>query len=233
MTRRLIIAFVICFPFIAFSQKKASIDVLGGVEFSSINLDNSYSWRDVKDSGKMNWRFGLNYNRQLTNKFFLKTGLRLASVGYNGAIKTLKWPSEVDSLGNWVPDPTLNHKRQYIYDFWYLDIPLAGRFEFSGKKLTPFMEAGVSPHIYLFTKEKTVTDFETTVDNKSGDDHANIKNIQLVGSFSFGVNYNASKKTQLFFQPIFRYHLTKLFDSEYEDHLFNYGVEFGIRKQLR
>lgn len=222
-----------CLPFLAFSQKKSSFDVLAGIEYSSISLDDSYSWRKVKDSGKMNWRFGFNYNWKLTNNFFLKTGLRLASVGYNGQKHTYKWPSEFDSIGNWVPDPTLIHRWQHIYDFWYLDIPIAGRFEFGGKKLTPFIEAGVSPHIYLYTKEKTINDFETTVDNKSGDDFEDIRNIQLVGSFSIGINYKAGKKTQLFFQPIFRYHLTKLINYEYEDHLFNYGVEFGIRKQLR
>ena len=87
--------------------------------------------RDQTETGKLNWRIGFNYNRRLTSRIFLRTGLRLASVGYKGEKNTdLRWPSEHDGNGGWVADPTLPRElANLIYDYWFVEMPIVGRFE--------------------------------------------------------------------------------------------------------
>lgn len=143
MARKIIAFLFLLLPFIGSSQMRSSFDLVMGIEHSYRKLTGGsvefMQTRDDKETGKSNWRFGFNYNRRLTEKLFLKTGARLASVGFNGEKRMLKWPSEIDSNGAWTPDPTLIHEYQEINDYWFFEIPIIGRYEFGGKKLIPFV----------------------------------------------------------------------------------------------
>jgi len=97
MKTSLVLSLLILLPFLVVSQINSSIDFIAGLDYSYRNLSTSsddaivlgiLENRDEKESGKTNWRFGLNYNRKLTNNIFFKTGLRLASVGFEGEKKT-------------------------------------------------------------------------------------------------------------------------------------------------
>ena len=234
MKTKFIIILILLIPVFGFSQINQSFDFVSGIEYSYRNLttsseDKSVKWilesRDNEESGKLNWRVGFNYNRRLTDKIFLRTGLRLASVGYKGEKIVLRWGSD-DT------DPNLPHEIQFVYDYWFAEIPIAGRFEMNRKKISPFFELGISPSIYLIQRTKTITDIktETQFQNNNID---GFKKVHIVGFISFGVNYTINDKFQLFGQPIFRYHLTELVDAPIVEHLFNYGIEIGIRRKLK
>ena len=181
----------------------------------------------------MNWRLGFNYNRRLSSRIFLKTGARLASVGYKGEKKTgLRWGTEHDGNGGWAgPDPSLPHEIQLIDDYWFIEVPIAGRFEFGGKRLRPFIEAGGAPSVYLATRTKTVTDIGTDASFESGK-ALGFNQWHLVGYLSFGANYDIGERLQLFGQPVFRRHFTKLADAPIAEHLYNFGMELGVRRKL-
>lgn len=233
-------ALLICLlPAFALSQAKSSIDLIAGFAYSYRNLTTDsddaivigiMEDRDEEESGKINWRAGFNYNRRLTKNFFLKTGLRMASIGFKGEKVTgLRWPSEHDGNGGWTPDPNLPHEIQRINDYWFLEVPVAGRWEFGAQKFTPFIEAGVSPSLYLTTRTKEVTDIGSDVDFRNESDQG-VHTFHLAGFLSFGANYTLSQNLQLFAQPVFRYHLTPLAEEMIETYLFNYGLEVGVRK---
>lgn len=236
------VTLILIIPIFGFSQINQAIDFISGIEYSYRNLTTSSEEeivveimenRDDKESGRFNWRFGFNYNLRLSNKIFLKTGLRLASVGYKGKKKTgLRWGSEHDGMGGWIPDPNLPHEIQLVYDYWFTEIPIAGRFEINQKKLTPFFELGISPSIYMTTRIKSITDIGADSEFQNGDVQ-NFNKFHVVGFISFGLNYALNDKFQIFGQPTFRYHITKLVDAPINEHLFNYGVEIGIRKKIK
>jgi len=163
----------------------------------------------------------------------LKTGLRLAIIGYKGENRTgLRWGSEHDGMGGWVLDPTLPHEIQLIDDYWFIELPIGARIRLNNKKLNPFFEFGVSPSIYLTTKTKIITDIDTSTKfNKNSQDEFN--KIQMVGFISLGMNYYLNENIQIFGQPIIRYHLTKMADALINENLFNYGIEIGIRKRIK
>ncbi len=223
---------------LGFCQFNTTLDVLVGPEYSYRFLTgpkNSLliSSRNEGDSGRLNWRFGFNFNQRLNQKLVLKTGLRLAFIGYKGENKTgLKWGSEHDGMGGWTPDPTLPHEIQGNYNHWFIEVPIVGRYEFENEKFTPFIEVGLSPYYYLTTKRHIITDiYESTSFERN--DFKDFKKIHLVASISCGVNYNLNETTQLFGQPIFRYHLTRLVGgSTLGEYLFNAGVEVGVRKRI-
>ena len=231
---------LVIIPSLTFGQMNSSIDFIFGIESSFRTLKNTsdddivqsiIKGRNERELNNINWRFGFNYNKRLSPKFVLKTGIRLASVGYKDAKKIdLRWPSEIGPNG-YMFDPSLPHSLQLSRDYWFIEIPVAARFEFSNKKFSPFIELGVSPSVYLTTRTKTVTDIGTDVTYQKGGT-ADYNNMHLVGFTSFGVNYSLNEKFQLFGQGIYRYHFTKLVDAPISEHLYNYGLEVGVRRRL-
>ena len=232
MKVKLTATLILIIPMFGFSQISQSIDIVSGIEYSYRNLTTSsedeivtkiLESRDNEESGKFNWRIGFNYNQRL----------RLASVGYKGEkITGLRWGSEYDGMGGWVPDPNLSHEIQSIYDYWFAEIPIVGRFELNEKKLAPFFELGISPSIYLTTRTKSATDIGTDAEFQNDAIH-DFNKVHIVGFISFGLNYSINEKYQFFGQPILRYHFTKLADRPIAEYLFNYGIEIGIRRKIK
>lgn len=244
--KNLITLCLLCFSTLTFSQNNASIDLVGGVEFGYRSLSGDHS-DDVpvgliletreRETGKFGFRFGFNYNQRLSKKIFLKTGLRVANLGYtSGKITGLRWGSEIQNaidngLTEIVPDPSLPREVQFFYEYWFLEIPIIGRYEFNEKRWSPFVEVGLSPNIYLDARTKQKTDLGDAKYNHVEVGDA-FNKFQLVGSASFGVNFAATESFRIFAQSVFRYHLTKTVDSAVKEHLYNVGLEVGVRKHL-
>jgi hypothetical protein len=164
---------------------------------------------------------------------YFKLGLRGVNIRYETEkILEFVYGSEIEAglaIGTGpIFDPTLPHEFQFFYDYWFLEVPIVGRYEFSESRWSPFVEVGLSPNLYLRGKEIQQTDLGET-----NFEAGNINKMQLVGSVSFGVNYAATENLQVFAQPIFRYHLTKTTDLGSEEHLYNAGLEIGMRKRLK
>ena len=214
----------------------SSWDIIAGVDYSNrfLYASSDSGLRDRLpdlnefNQGKINWRLGGNYNKRLSENTYLKTGLRLASVGYVYKTGDIQWGSEHNGNGGYEPDPDLESIR-FSYDYWFMELPIAIRFEKNNNKLSPFLEVGISPSIYLASllTKKLDTPKETVL--KRENDSAPINNFQLVSTFAFGANYNYTEKLQLFAQPTFRFHLTQLFRTPIKTHLYSAGLEMGVR----
>lgn len=228
-----------------YSQFAYSIDLVVGPEYSyrnllvtddAANVDQDILQRNLSlrdgETAKRNFRFGFNFNKYIDNGFYFKSGLRYVSGGYNGEKQTdIEWPSEVDENGNYTPDPALFHENQFIYNFRFIEIPGIFRYHISDGRFAPFIEAGLSLHIYAHTITKQITEFGTTV-NKFHDGEAN-GDLSTVGVFSIGFEYLLNTDYALFFQTAGRYHLVPRRQSVViQDHLYNFGVEFGMRRRL-
>ena len=241
MKTRTFAVLILLIPVFGFSQINSSIDFIAGADYSYRHLNTSsedaiivgiMDSRNERETAKLNWRVGFNYNKRLTSKLFVKAGLRWASLGYSKQKRTgLTWGSEFDGMGGYTPDPNLPHEIQLIHDYWFIELPIAGRFEFSAKKFTPFVEAGIAPSLYLTTRTRQKTDIGNSVEYNNGEAH-NFNTLHLVSIISFGANYALNNNFQLFGQPTFRYHFTKLADAPIGEYLFNIGIELGIRRTL-
>ncbi len=235
---------LLLFPLFCIGQTKTSLDFVAGIDLGYRNLN---STNDDPSSGNMlvialrndieiknlNLRFGFNINQKITDHIFLKTGLRFATVGYKSKKQDLIFGDQVlAQLIN--PDTVITFSSmQLFYNYLFFEVPLIGRYEFNQKKFSPFVELGVAPSFYLKSRNKQVLDGETKILEEDGDLY-NYSKIHLVGVLSFGASYQLSDGTQLFAQPTFRYHLTRLVkDVPIKENLWNIGLELGLRKRLR
>ncbi|WP_235294003.1 outer membrane beta-barrel protein [Portibacter lacus] len=235
----LILGFIM--PIFGFSQMKTSIDAIGSLDYSYRSITTSSSDEFIKglverrnegETGKVAWNAGLNLNRKLSKKIFLKTGVRFISTGYNGPVEEVTWGSQHDGNGGQIEDPSLPKEIQIKYNYWFIEIPLGIRWEINENKFAPFLEAGVAPSLYLRTRSALVSDQDKEI--SFSDDRVNkMNNIHAYGFISFGGNYTINEKYQLFAQPIFRYHLTKLADTPIREHLYSGGIELGIRRKIQ
>ena len=119
--KRFFLPFFLFIPFITFSQINTSLDVVGGLEYSFRTLitnDNTGKFiasTRSNETGSINYRYGLNFNKRLSDKFLLRTGVRYVQGGFkSGKTTGLRWPSEFDGSG-WTLDPSLPHEIQYVF----------------------------------------------------------------------------------------------------------------------
>lgn len=233
-------------PLLIFGQARQSIDFVGGVEYANATKGPSFAPGQCNtldtdfERAVVNWRFGANYNRQLSNKFWLRSGLRLASSGYETSYVSIfdygsGWGDILDGLnygGNSNPCSSIQIIETPIsVDFLLMEIPLVVRYEANQKKFAPYFELGLSPSFYLSAEEE-IERADGTRFRSSYLDSDNFNRFNLVGLVAFGFNYTLSDNWQLFGQPTFRYHFTQIFDSSNSRNLYNYGLEMGVRKQL-
>jgi len=188
--------------------------------------------RQTREIPKLSSRLGFTYNQRLAKTLSLKSGLRIARIGYQDKKQTdLRWPSEVDINGDWTPDSSLPRELKQSREYWFLEIPVILRTEFGTKKWRPLIELGAAPMVYLTTKSKSITDIDTSV-NFSRSASQNFNTIQVTGILSVGLSYMLSKGFQIYGQPTLRYHFTKLVDAPIKEHLYSYGIEFGFRTRI-
>lgn len=239
--RSLAILFLIA-PTFLFAQAKSSIDFVGGVEYSyrTVGLEKDSDLPsiivDVRDVevANLNWRVGFNYARRLNQRFYLKSGLRLASVGYRLPTEGLRFWSMPDGMGGFIvtpPNPDLPSEIAWSTNRWFLEVPVMGRLVLTENgKISPFVEAGVSPSFYLTTRNRVTTNLEDQVENTSDREDERFNGLHFVGNLSFGLNYDLSPAYQLFGQAIMRYHFTRTYDAPVQENLYNYGLELGLRR---
>jgi hypothetical protein len=183
-------------------QANSSLDFVSGFDYTyrtwSKRNPGTYELilKDQNERPRVNARFGFNYGRNISERFSFKTGLRYAQVGYHlNERKVLFWPDNrtafVDS--GIEGDQTLTH----IFQYRFIEVPIALRYSFkseSGSKFTPFLEAGVSPNVYINTRymDKHVTRLQT---NRyvSSTRETHVEKIHWVAQIAYGFNYNLNQ----------------------------------------
>jgi hypothetical protein len=225
-----------CISSTGFAQMNSSWDIIAGVDYSNRFLYASHSsglqgrLPDLNKyyQGKINWRLGANYNKKISGNTYFKSGMRLASVGYVYKTDDVQWGTEHNGMGGYEPDPDLESVR-FSYDYWFIELPIAIRFFKPNGKFSPFLEVGISPSLYLASLLTKKIDTPKEIVFRRENELVRINNLQLVGTFAFGANYNYSDKLQFFAQPTFRLHLTQLFRTPLKTYLYSAGLEMGFR----
>ena len=226
-------------PVFLFSQLKSSFDVVAGLDYSFRILNENSETpvvpiRESNEKARIKARFGFNYNIQVNKKLFTKTGLRLASVGYlTKESSNLRWGSEHDGMGGFINDPNLPDEVKLTKEYFFVEVPLAVRYQLSESKFSLFVEAGLSPNIYLTTRTKQ--DLEGEVTRVFSDNNVlGFTRLHIVGSASVGANYTLNDNWQIFGQPIARYHFTSLTrGNPVKENLYTLGLELGVRRFLK
>lgn len=153
-------------------------------------------------------------------------------MAYKSAKTTdLIWPRELDNVGSVIEDPSLPKEIQFFRNFLFIDIPIAGRFEFNTKKISPFIELGLFPSVHITTQTKVETDIDSRIEFRDGTNYI-FKRINFSGFVSLGLQYTVTDSFRLFVQALSKYHITAFTNARIKERLFKYDIQFGIRRNL-
>ena len=225
-------------PLFLHCQSKVSFSIVGSADYAYRYLSSSsepstlsiVDSRNEQERGNIKARFGFNCSIELAHNFFIKSGLRYANIGYI-LDKSDILLSSIDFIA--AQENSLETVEQIgTVDHFFFEVPIVVRYEFPKKMISFFVEAGLSPYIYLTTKNKQTT--ETRVRTITGSVTRDLDRLQIAGSISFGFNYDLNVKWQLFGQPIVRYHFTSLTrGNPVKENLYTLGLELGVRRFLK
>lgn len=124
-------------------SKKNSINISGGVAFGyrlegadfkllKERLTKEYiPMVDMNPILAGNYRFGIDYQRQLVQNLSVKIGARLAN-----------W--------NLTYEPPSVISKENKYTYWFVEVPVILNYKFGTKKLQPYVELGASPSFQVF-----------------------------------------------------------------------------------
>lgn len=228
------------FPLFLFSQSNSKLELLGSIDLSYRNFGNSGLVQSVRSEEipKLNFHFDITYNQRLKEKIWLKIGLGFASMGSKSKKKELI--GGLDSQGNFDPFLLTGEFFQSKYSYHFLEIPIAFRYEFSQKKIKPFIEVGLVTKYYLQSMGKFFKN-ENQID-KFIRREEKVKPIQFAPTLSFGLSYEISEKWELVLQPNSTYHLTQTFKESADlslsnglvkEHQWSVGLAVALRMDLK
>lgn len=218
------------------AQVKTSIELLSGIHdsyrFLFSSNDNSLSEaivssKNIGEVPSLLYRLGLNYNQLFKRNLFFKTGLVYSTLGYHEkehVIFPIECLTGVDIFNL--------EKASITQKFTFLEIPVIMRREFGTQKITPYLEFGLSPSVFLNRKFTYLYEDGTTRIEKSMNVIGESR-LNLFSSFSFGLNYNINNNYQLFSQLSYRLNLAPFTRFESYEFLYSGGIEMGIRRRVQ
>jgi Outer membrane protein beta-barrel domain len=226
----------------AFAQFKSSLELISGADMTYRTAQTSVDSlqfviksRNTNEKPRMNWRFGLNYHVQITERFGLKTGLRYATAGYLLSKQNdLRWPSQHNQNGGY--DPNLPGEGKDVslwFRYSFIEIPVAVRYQLNApsatRRFSSYLEGGIAPNLYRSTKFVSKLDDQKSSNTIS---ESSVQKLHWVAQISYGLTYQFKNADALFFQPIARFHLNKTKNAAVQEHLYSFGVELGYRKSI-
>jgi hypothetical protein len=223
---------------IGYSQSSFDISFAPGLGyFHGLNKDGAEKYDLILENSRegtrpsLNWRVGVHYNQQLSERWFLRSGLRWADLGYKTGEVDLRWPSQHNGQGGFDPQPGVEPTvLEQHYHFQYLEIPLLVRFQFGENRWRFFVEAGAALQYLAWA---------TTVNRLEGERLVHqIENDSLrtfVGSIQTGLGlaYQPADRWQFFVQTNGHYQLpAQHIENPIQYRLWQVGGEFGARYLL-
>jgi hypothetical protein len=237
--KKIIVLLIFIFPSILWSQSK--LDFSGSLDYSYRNFGNSGIVQSVRSEEipKLNFHFDINYNQQLKQKFWLKIGLGFASMGHKTKNEEILGGG-IDGQGGFDPFFPTGEFIQTKNTYHFLAIPIALRYEFSQKRIKPFVEVGLTTKYYLQSIIRFFNNGDRVDSTKERKNEIN--QIQIAPTLSFGFSYEINEKWEFVAQPNFTYHLTPTYKESADlslsnglikEHQWSGGLAMGIRMKLK
>jgi len=172
------------------------------------------------------YRFGLDYNFALGQKWFLKSGGRFFQSGYTTNNLSYFEPDDLEALKRFSQNQVVDEV-EYKYNF--LQIPLVARWVYSGNRCKSFFEFGVEGNLHLNSKirnyqEKGLGDLAQFVRLQE-----NITPFHWGIMMSIGGEFWITKELPAFIQLNGRSQISKLETDGIKQKVIGMGIQSGIR----
>ena len=194
--------------------------------YRTLRTDPSYQdWADQQNSSqipKFGYTTGINAILKFNKSIALEMGVQFSDKGMQ--TKMIKIEQED-------PDQSIPDEIHNTWHYYYIDIPIKANYFILKGKLNLFVSPGLSTNIFWVQKRvhsEFNPDNEETYFMSEGFNRFNMAVL-----FGTGIDYFFSKKFNLRIEPIFRYSLTPLNNSELKRYQYSIGANFGLYYKLK
>ncbi|MEI6348053.1 MAG: outer membrane beta-barrel protein [Bacteroidota bacterium] len=192
------------------------------------------SLRNKTENYKISYTSGLNVVYNLNRTIGIEAGIQFSNKGYQTKSQTLTYGDMIDTNGGFINSTAEIYTNAYfVYNDYYIDIPLKANFIFGKKKIRLITSAGITTNIFIIestTSVLTKGDGSTKTVKQSGT--YNYNSINLSPTISLGIDWRISNRHSLRVEPTFRYGILKIIDAPITGYLWNAGLNvsyyFGL-----
>jgi hypothetical protein len=201
------------------SPRRFSVGLQASVDYSYRRLFHEPVVTDVFDeahTAKPGGRLGVVVSYAFTPHWSLETGLAYANRGYQ-----TKWRDFTFT----VPEPSAPTRAKFVYNYYWLDVPLRLNHTFGSGSFRWLAVAGASANIYLRNETVSYLDFSGRIEkSKTEDPFAQFNPVAFSPELGFGAQWPVlGGRINLRAVPTARYQLA---DGTNHD-LWSVGVELG------
>ena len=213
--------------------KKNSIDLILGVDngFWLISSGDVSPRNDIgatnrakQERHKPAFRLGFNYNYALSQRSFIKTGLRFTNPGYRTqSIATIG----VEDLGVW-GEPIYLADEEFQFSYIFIEVPLHLRYVYSKSWCKSYVEGGISGNYYLQTRINP-PDSKNDIPEEWLQFNENINRFSWMANLSIGAEFCVVDCIPFFIQMTGRYQLNTIENNDFKERFVGLGIETGVR----
>ena len=186
--------------------------------------------RKKAEDFRLSKRFGINYYHGISERFALKSGFRFADAGFSiSAVEEFDVEQDINTINK----VSQNNGFNYAYKYQMFEVPLGLKLSLGGGNCNPYVEFGISAHLYRQTAvEKSLYKVEGNelISNNTVFLDEPLSEVNFFGFISSGGAFSIAGNVQGFSQLVFRYQLNNLRpESLITEKMINIGLELGVR----
>lgn len=196
---------------------------------NSLN-DYIFKSRNERETGKLGYTTGLNVIFNLKKNIGIEAGIQFSNKGYQTKMQDLTFGSAIDPRRGFTYNASgaAPIRAQFIYNDYYIDIPLKANFIFGKKKIRFISSAGLTTNIFIKETSTSVIEYnDGTSDKKSQSTTDDYNRVNISPIVSLGIDWKLNSKSNLRIEPTFRYGVLKIIDAPITDYLWNAGLNIS------
>jgi hypothetical protein len=163
---------------------------------------------------------GINLGFESKGSFAFEFGFEWINAGYKSKFE---FEFESQESDTYIPFETI-----YIDRFYYLSIPMKGKYHIINKKIDLFFTLGTAPGILICQQSKKTNIYDNKKDIDFISEISNLNPFKLEIIAGIQLKHPLSKKLTLKIEPTYRQSLTSLFNEQSIHLLYSAGINVGI-----
>lgn len=205
-----------------------------GSSISNLIIDS----RNNQESAKIGYTAGFNFIYNFNKRIGIGTGLLFSNKGYQTEAIGLIFGDMIDPRRDFIyqttEDPAIPKNAKFIYNHYYLDIPLKGILTFGNGSFRFVTSIGVTTNILVNTTTTSVLEYADGSTEKSTQESFDSYNgINFSPLISLGIEKKIKNKSFIRIEPTFMYGVLKIIDAPITANLWNAGLNisyyFGLK----
>lgn len=256
MKNLLLVSFLLLIGFKGFGQEEdAPADDFKKIRIG-INITPEYCYRRLNNNGggfgsnllissrndleipKSGFSCGLEMEYAFSKKMSITGGALFSDKGYKTETMGLTYGNVNDPrlvfVANDPNDPALPNEASFIYNFYYLDVPLKAVYKVGNGKFKMRATLGFYVNVFLKATETTVLVSQSGSESKSTQGSwESFNHVNISPTIGIGVEKQMGDKHFLIIEPCFQYGVLKIIDTPVTGHLWSFGVKLGYQFGLK